>query len=73
MCSGFHNRVGGDKYRFCFLTKGFIPEAVDSVVVDHAYCLHEGVADCGADKFEASSFELFAHVIRLRGGARNFF
>ena len=43
---------------------------MDQVVVDHADRLHEGVADCRADEFEASFLECFAHGIRFgrRGG-----
>ncbi len=33
------------------------------MVIDHADGLHEGVADGGADEFEAALFEGFAHGI----------
>ena len=48
-------------------------EAVDSVIVDHTDCLHKGVADGGADKFETSFFQLPAHCVRLGGSGWNFF
>ena len=44
-----------------------MPEAVDSVIVDHAGRLHEGVADAGADELEAVRFQILAHGIGQRG------
>src|SRR5436190_9580341 len=41
-------------------------ETIDCVIVDHADGLHEGVADGGADEFEAALEEVFAHRIGLR-------
>lgn len=38
-----------------------ITETVDGVVVDHSRSLHEGIAYGGADKPEASVFQVFAH------------
>jgi hypothetical protein len=40
-------------------------EAVDKVIVYHAYRLHEGVADGGSDKVEAASAEIFAHGVGI--------
>ena len=45
-------------------------EAVGGVIIDHTGCLHEGVADRGADEAEAARLEIFAHGVGLaaRGG-----
>jgi hypothetical protein len=49
----------------------FVAEAIDRVVVDHPDGLHEGVADCGADEFEATAQEILAQRIGLGGATRN--
>ena len=46
--------------------------ASDLVVVDHADGLHKGVADGGADEFEAAFLEVFAHGVALRRGGGRF-
>jgi hypothetical protein len=33
----------------------------DYMVIHHARSLHVGVADSGADEFEAATFQVFAH------------
>src|SRR4249920_2796128 len=48
-----------------------IPEAVDRVIVDHADCLHERVADCRPDELEASTLKILAQRIGLRRSRRN--
>ena len=41
------------------------------MVVDHADGLHEGVADGGADEFEAAFFQVLAHRVGLLGRGGN--
>ena len=41
----------------------------DEVIVHHAGCLHEGVADGGTDEFESAPQQVAAHGIGF-GGAR---
>jgi len=43
-----------------------ISKAMDQMLIDHSDRLHEGVADCRADEFEAAFLEVFAHSVRLR-------
>jgi hypothetical protein len=40
-----------------------VPETPRFVVVHHAYRLHEGVADGGADKFETALQQVFAQGV----------
>ena len=47
-----------------------MPEAISCVVIYHAHCLHESVADGRAHKFEAMLEKPFAHGIRRRGPRR---
>jgi len=47
-----------------------VAEAVGGVVVDHACRLHEGVANGGADEFEAAFFEVRAHGVGFFGADR---
>jgi hypothetical protein len=42
-----------------------VAEAFDQVIVDHPSGLHEGVANGGADKTEATLFEVLAHGVGL--------
>src|SRR2546422_4207096 len=35
------------------------------MVIDHSHCLHEGIANGGANKFETSLAEVIAHPVRL--------
>ena len=49
--------------------KLFISEAVDSMIVYHTDCLHEGVADGGADEAEPARLEILAQGVSL-GRAR---
>ena len=37
--------------------------AADQVVVDETGALEEGVADCGAEEFEAAAFHIFRYGI----------
>jgi hypothetical protein len=37
--------------------------AIHKMVIDHAYGLHQGVADGGAHKVEAAFFKIFAHLV----------
>ena len=48
-------------------------EAVGGVIIDHTGCLHEGVADCGADEAEAARLEVFAHGVGFAAGGGNIF
>ena len=52
---------------FCYdkLATLCISEATGQVVVNHTCRLHEGVADCRADKLEAAFLEGFAHGVRF--------
>ena len=36
-------------------------EAIGRMIVHHAYSLHKGIADGGADKIKPSFFEVLAH------------
>lgn len=42
-------------------------KAIGGVIVDHADGLHKGVADGGADEFEAALFHVLAHRVGLLG------
>ena len=39
------------------------------MIIHHADCLHKGIADFWADKFEAPFSQFPAHGVRLRGGS----
>ena len=41
------------------------------MVVDHAYCLHEGVADRSANELESPTLQIFAHGVGFGGAGRN--
>src|SRR5438132_209631 len=43
-----------------------VPEAIHQMVVDHADCLHEGIANRAADELEAAFLKVLAHCIGLR-------
>ena len=55
------------------VTRGYLPhssaespiaETIYHVIVDHAYRLHEGIADSGTDKIKSALLQIFAHRIR---------
>jgi len=46
-------------------------KAVDEVIVYHSDCLHERVADRGADEAEAALLQIPAHRVRLGRGGGN--
>jgi hypothetical protein len=48
-----------------------VSEAIDGVIIDHAHCLHEGIADGRPDEFETSAQQISAQGIRLRRARRN--
>jgi hypothetical protein len=54
-------------YPLFFVSEFFVPETVYDVIISHAYCLHEGVTNGRADKFESLFNQIFTHCIRLRG------
>ncbi len=41
------------------------------MVVDHPHCLHVGIHDRAANKFEAALFEIFAQRVRFRSRHRD--
>jgi len=43
----------------------FVAEAIRGVIVDHAYGLHEGVADGRSHELEAAAQQIFAHGVGL--------
>ena len=43
---------------------GFFEVAVLDMIIDHAYCLHEGIDNRRTDKRHASFFEIFCNCIR---------
>jgi hypothetical protein len=49
-----------------------VAETIGGVVVDQSDCLHEGVADGGSDKFEASLFQVPAHGLGFWSLSRHF-
>jgi hypothetical protein len=46
-------------------------EAFDQMIVDHADCLHECVANCAADEVEPVAFQVFAHRVGFDSFGRN--
>ena len=40
-------------------------EAVEGVIIDHPYGLHEGVTNGGSDEFESALEQIFAHRLRF--------
>jgi hypothetical protein len=36
------------------------------MIVNHARCLHVGIANCGAEEFEAALFHVLTYRVRLR-------
>ena len=54
------------------MSRLFVTEAVDQVVVDHAGRLHQGIADGRTDEIAAAPLQVAAHGIRLPGAGRNF-
>ncbi len=44
-------------------------EAVNVVIIHHADCLHEGIADGGSDELESAPLKVFTHRVGF-GGAR---
>ena len=54
---------------FPFALEFPVPETACEVVINHAYRLHEGVADFCPDELEPSFLQILTHGIRL-GSAR---
>ena len=50
-----------------------MPEALHQMVIHHADCLYEGVADRASNEAKVSPLQLFAHGIRLKRASGNVF
>ena len=44
-----------------------VAKTIHCVIVDQPHSLHEGIANSGSDKIEASFLQRLAHLLRLRG------
>src|SRR6202000_696665 len=65
--SGIHSSAVRDHrpaFLFRFPAKFGVAMALDEMVIDHAGCLHMGVADGAADEFEAAQNKVLAHGVR---------
>ena len=69
--TGFSTIRCSDSLCFPLVAEFLVPEAVDDVIVYHAYGLHEGVTNRWPDELEPSLLQIRAHGNRLRGAGGN--